>query len=197
MKNLLAINGAYRQGGIIDQAVDAAVRVAVSAGAQVEVIHLRDVPIAFCLNCLECAQEPGPTPGPCVQNDSMQALVDKIEAADGYILACPTNFYSVTAVFKRFMERLIVYAYWPKGQPAPTFRKLRATKKALLIASCAAPGLIGRLFYTTLKQLKMTAKILGARSVGNVFIGRIAQREQPGLTEQSRLRIQKQVAKLL
>ena len=197
MKHLLAINGSYRSGGIMDQAVEAAVQAATASGAQVEVVHLRDYPIEFCLNCRECTQQPGDAPGTCVQHDGMQDLVEKIEAADGYILACPTNFYSVTAVFKRFMERLVVYAYWPWGAPAPKFRKSNAGKQAILIASCAAPGLVGRLLYATLKQLKITAKTIGAKPVGSAFIGLVAQQEHTPLPEQARKRLQRLVAKLV
>lgn len=197
MRQLLAINGSYRPDGVMDQAIDVAVQAATLAGARVEVVQLRDYPIEFCRNCRECTQQPGDAPGTCVQNDSMQALVDKIEAADGYILASPTNFYTVTAVFKRFMERLIVYAYWPWGAPAPKFRKSHTTKKAILIASCAAPGLMGRLFFTTLKQLKMTAHVIGARPVGSTFIGHSAQQEHPLLPEQARKRVQRLVEKLI
>ena len=197
MRRLLAVNGSYRSGGVMDQAIDVAVQAATLAGVQVDVVNLRDYPIEFCRNCRECTQQPGDTPGTCVQNDSMQALVDKIEAADGYILASPTNFYTVTAVFKRFMERLIVYAYWPWGTPAPKFRKSHATKKAILIASCAAPGLLGGLFFTTLKQLKLTAKTIGARPVGSVVIGRTAQQEHPTLSEDARKRIQRLIEQLM
>ncbi len=196
MRQLLAINGSYRLGGVMDQAIDVAVQAATLAGTRVEVVHLRDYPIEFCRNCRECTQQPGNAPGTCVQNDSMQALVDKIEAADGYILASPTNFYSVTAVFKRFMERLIVYAYWPKGDAAPKFRKQHATKKAILLASCAAPSLLGRLFFTTLKQLNMTAKVIGARPVGSTFIGLVSAQEHLPLPEKARKRVQRLVEKL-
>lgn len=197
MKHLLAINGSYRQDGIMDQALAAALRAATDAGAEVEVVHLRDHPIEFCRNCRECAKQPGEAPGICVQRDGMRDLIDRIEAADAYILACPTNFHAVTAVFKRFMERLIVYTYWPWGAPAPKFRKICATKKAILIASSAAPGLLGRLTYATLKQLKMTAKTIGARPVGSVFIGLIADQEQTALPERAKKRIQRLVGKLV
>jgi multimeric flavodoxin WrbA len=197
MKRLLAIDGSYRPDGIIDQAVAAAVEAAASAGAEVEVVHLRDYPIEFCRNCRECAQQPGELPGRCVQSDGMQALIDRIEAADGYILASPTNFYSVTAVFKRFMERLVVYAYWPWGAPAPKFRRVRASKKAVLIASCAAPGLMGRLFYNTLKQLKITAKTIGAKPVGSAFIGLVAQHEHTPLPEKDRQRVAQLATRLV
>lgn len=197
MTHLLAVNGSYREGGATDQAVEVAVETALAAGASVDVIHLRDYPIEFCLNCRHCTQIPGDSPAECVHEDGMRELVARIEAADGFILASPTNFSSVTAVYKRFMERLIVYAYWPWGQHGPTFRKRKATKPALLITSSAAPGLIGRLFYTTTKQLKMTAKIIGAKPVGTLFIGLMSQAEQPRLPEQVQARIRKAVGKLV
>ena len=172
---VLSINGSYREDGISDQAIDAVAAVLSEAGAEVETIALRDYPIEFCLNCRACCQMPGDAPGPCVHNDGMQELLEKIEQADAYIIAAPTNFGSVTAIFKRFMERLVVYAYWPWGAPAPRYRKAKLPqKKALLISSCAAPGLMGRLFYQTQKQLKMTAKIIGAQPVGTLFTGLIA-----------------------
>lgn len=182
MLRILAIDGSYRDDGIIDQAVAAAAEGAHAAGVDVEIIRLREHPIEFCLNCRECTQQPGTTPGACVQHDDMRELIAKIEAADAYILASPTNFFSVTAIFKRFMERLVVYAYWPWAMNQPQLRKAQVQKKpALLIASNAAPGIIGRLFFTTLKQLKMTARTIGAYPVATLSIGMIAKTPQPQL----------------
>ena len=154
MTKILAIAGSYRKGGITDQAVEFAAREAREHGAEIEVVQLRDYPIEFCRNCRECTQLPGAAPGACVLDDGMRDLVAKIEAADAYILASPTNVYAVTALFKRFMERLIVYAYWPWGAAAPKLRKTRATKRAIVITSSAAPALIGRLFFGSVKGLK-------------------------------------------
>ena len=96
---VLAINGSYRDGGITDQAIALAARALGESGAEVESVALRDYPIEFCLNCRACCQTPGNAPGQCVHNDGMQELVEKIEQADAYILAAPTNFGSVTAIF--------------------------------------------------------------------------------------------------
>jgi multimeric flavodoxin WrbA len=197
MTRILALNGSYRDNGAIDQAVALAVHTAEAAGATVEVVELRDYPIEFCRNCRECTQTPGAAPGLCVQQDRMHELIDKIEAADAYILASPTNFFSVTAIFKRFMERLVVYAFWPWGTPAPQPRKRRPSKKAILIATSAAPGLMGRVFYTTLKQLKLTAKTIGAKPSGSLFIGLMSQKERPVLAHRSKRRIQQIVDKLM
>jgi multimeric flavodoxin WrbA len=195
---ILAINGSYRDDGMTDQAVEAVAAAAREHGASVDIVLLRDYPIEFCLNCRECTQHPGEQPAQCVQHDGMHALVEKIEAADAFILASPTNFYSVTALFKRFMERLLVYAYWPWGMPAPKFRKGgNVNKKALLIASSAAPAFIARLAYNTEKQLKRTARTLGAKPVGTLFTGLASEEPHPVLPVSSRRKVQKLVDRLL
>jgi multimeric flavodoxin WrbA len=190
MKKVLAINGSYRDDGLTDQTVEALAQAVEAAGAVVEIILLREYPIEFCLNCRACTQQPGAVPGGCVHHDGMQDLIDKIERADCYILAAPTNFGSVTAIFKRFMERLAVYAYWPWDMNGPQYRKAQAPRKiALLVSSCAAPGIIGRWFFGTHNQLKMTAKTIGAEVVGSFFTGMIAKEQHPKLTKNVRAKI--------
>jgi len=198
MTRILAINGSYRDDGITDQAVDAVAQAAQSRGAEVETVLLRDYPIAFCRNCRECTQQPGDSPGLCVQLDGMYDLINKIELADAYILAAPTNIRSVTAIFKRFMERLTVYAYWPWGMPAPRFRKAKSPRKrAVLISSCAAPGFLGRWIYSSRRQLGMTAKVIGADTVGVLFTGLVADKEHPHLPESTRLKARTLAARLV
>lgn len=198
MTKILAINGSYRNDGVTDQIIEIMAGVLQTAGAEVEIILLREYPIEFCLNCRECTQKPGEAPGECVQHDGMQNLIDKIEKADGYIFASPTNFGSVTALFKRFMERLVVYGYWPWGMIAPKDRKVNAPKKkAVLVSSCAAPGIMGRLFFSTIKELKMTAKTIGSDTVGVLFTGMIAQEEHPELPDDIKRKAQNLAKKLV
>lgn len=109
----------------------------------------------------------------------MTKLIGKIEQSDALVLASPTNFGSVTAIFQRFIERLTVYGYWPWGQPAPKMRreisKREKAKKAMLISSSAAPNFIARWAFHTRKQLKLTARVIGATVVGTVNAGMMAQ----------------------
>ncbi len=198
MIKVLAINGSYRVDGITDQSVEALAQALELGGAEVEVILLREFPIEFCLNCRACTQQPGVAPGKCVICDRMQELIDKIERADCYILAAPTNLGSVTAIFKRFMERLAVYAFWPWDMNGPQFRKEQAPKKkTLLVSSCAAPGILGRVFFGTSKQLKMSAKTIGAEVVGTLFTGMIAKQQHPKLPERVRTKIKALAVRLV
>ena len=197
-RRILAINGSYRDDGITDQAVANIIDELQTLGADVEQVRLRDYPIEFCLNCRECMQQPGEAPGHCVHNDGMAELVQKIEAADGYVLAAPTNFYSVTAIFKRFSERLAVYGFWPWGAYSPTFRKAKLPKKpAIVISSCAAPGILGRLTYSTNKNLRTAAQTIGAKVVGSMTTGMIAQERKPELPRRARRRARALAPKLV
>lgn len=190
MTRILAINGSYRESGITDQAVDEVAAALRAGNAEVEIVNLRDYPIEFCTNCRQCALEPGAAPGRCVIDDGMQALIERIEAADGYLFASPTNLGSVTALFKRFMERLTPYIWWPEGKPWPLRRNAGAAPKpALLLTSSAAPGWMGRWLFSSLRQLRATAETVGAKPVGSVSTGYIGDtRAQLGDKSRRRLR---------
>ncbi len=198
MTIILAINGSYRNDGVTDKTVELLTQELISAGAEVENIYLRDYPIEFCLNCRECTQQAGEAPGKCVLDDDMHNLVEKIEQADAYILASPTNFGSVTALFKRFMERLIVYGYWPWGSKYPKFRKAKVmNKKAILVSFCGAPRIMGRWLFGSYGQLKKTASLVGAIPVGGIFTGFISKEPHPELPEQTISKIKTLAAKLM
>lgn len=197
-KKILVINGSYRDDGITDQAVAVALQELKAAGAETEVVNLREYPIEFCHNCRECTQQPGEAPGKCVIDDGMNELIERIEAANAYVLAAPTNFGTVTAAFKRFMERLVTYAYWPWDKPYPKFRKAKAVKKkAMLISSSAAPGLLGRWMYGSTRQLKMTAQTIGAEPVGILFTGLISQEQHKRLPQKAADRARRMAARLI
>lgn len=198
MKKILAISASYRQDGITDQTVEALRQAVEALDGEVEVVKLRERPLLFCRNCRECTQHPGEEPGCCPLPDGMQELIDRIESADGYILASPTNFGAATALFKRFMERLVVYAYWPWDMNGPRYRKRKAPrKKAVLISSCAAPGVLGRYFFATRKQLRMTAKTIGADTVGTIFTGLVGKKSHPRIESRVHRKTRQLAKKLL
>ena len=168
---ILVINGSYRPGGITDQTLEAMRRTLADDGHEVIEAPLRDLDIRFCLNCRECTQQLGAEPGRCVQKDDMANLIGQIEACDGCILASPTNCGAVTALFKRFMERLVVYGYWPWDAPAPKPRRPGRRMPTVLVSSSGAPGLMGRWLFETTRQLRRAAKMFGGQVRGTCFTG--------------------------
>lgn len=198
MHRILAINGSYRAQGITDQVVGVMADALREAGAGAEILLLREYSIGFCRNCRLCTQHSGIAPGDCPQHDAMPELIGKIEKCDGYILAAPTNFGSVTAVFKQFMERLVVYGYWPWGMSCPRYRKADVLKKkAVLVSSCAAPAILGRCFFSSHKQLKSTAQLIGARPVGTLFTGMVANDPHYRVPERVRAKARALALKLI
>ena len=197
MDKVLIINASYRNGGITDQAMDVMKEFLISQNLEVEEIRLRDHPIEFCLNCRECTQEEGESPGKCVIDDNMKDIVEKIEDSKAFIFSSPTNFFTVTALFKRFLERLTVYGFWKWGRHAPTYRKKSLIKKAIVVSSCAAPSILGRIFYNSLKILKLTAKTVGARVVESVFLGLVSDEQDKKLSSSQIKDLQKSAKRLL
>jgi NAD(P)H-dependent FMN reductase len=181
-KKIVAIVGSYRKGGTIDAAVEAILQGAREKGAETSTIYLTDRHIEFCTNCRKCAQTPGPERGKCAQQDDLEPILSEIEAADAVVLGSPVNCYNVTALFRRFLERLLGYAYWPWGQNAPRARSRRQTRKAALVASSAMPGFLIPLATGAAKALRLTAKMLGAKSVGTLWIGLAAGEPQHPLS---------------
>lgn len=188
MKKIVVINGSYRRGGMTDQAAEAASSAARGAGADVETIVLAEKNIAFCNNCRACMQEPGTKRGACPLADDMDSILDSLEAADGLIFAAPVNCFNVTAVFRKFMERGSPYAYWPWGAKGPSMRLKNTGKKAVLIASSAMPGPLGRIFTGAMRALKLSAGGFGAKVSGTLFIGFSAMEERPSLSAADRRR---------
>ena len=185
---VVAIVGSYRRGGITDSAVQAILEGAREKGAETHTIYLTDLHLEFCKNCRECSQKPGPERGQCSQLDDLEPILTQIEAADALVLGSPVNYGNVTAVFRIFMERLIGFAYWPWGQAAPAARKKRATRKATLVASSAMPGFLIPLATGTGHSLRTTAKMLGAKPVGSLWIGLAAREPHPTLSARNRNR---------
>jgi len=187
-QRVLAILGSYRPGHTIDQAAQAVLDGARERGAEVEVVQLRERHIEFCTNCRACTQLPGEAPGACPLEDEMAGLIDRIERADALLLAAPVNFFAVNALFKRFMERLVCYAYWPWEGRGPQLRRKQRPKRAVLLTSTAMPGWMARFTTSAMKSLAITAKTVGARPVGRLYLGLVAMQPDQSQTEKVRRR---------
>ena len=184
---ILGIVGSYRKGRVIDAAVTEILKGAQSAGAATAKIYLTEKQIEFCNNCRSCTQQPGNKRGKCVYEDDMEEILRQIDEADGYVLGSPVNLGTVTAIMKRFMERLIVYAYWPWGKIAPPkFRNIKLKKRAITVTSFTPPAWIGRIILQgTARQLKYAAKILGAKHITFLNFGMVGKTPESVLDEKS------------
>jgi putative sterol carrier protein len=102
---ILAINGSPRgKKGNTDRILKPFLEGAREAGAETEVVYLKDKTINYCLGCFTCWTK---TPGVCVHKDDMPELLEKIRQADTMVYATPLYVFTVTAQMKTFMDRHI------------------------------------------------------------------------------------------
>jgi len=177
-KKVLGIVGSYRKGGIIDSLVSETLSSAEKHGARTAKIYLIDKHIEFCMNCRRCTQEPGAERGKCIHEDDMESILRECEDSDALVLGAPVNFFNINAVTRRFMERLVCFAYWPWGtRGGPKMRMKSKTRKAVLITSAAMPAFLGRIFTGAPRALRIIADTMGAKPVVSLFVGLIAENE--------------------
>lgn len=193
---IVAVVGSYRRNGIVEAAVEAVLAAAREQGAITQTIHLTEERLEFCTNCRCCTQPDGAERGKCQHQDGLETILCAIEAADAVILASPVNCWNVTALFRRFMERLLGFTYWPWGQNAPRLRSARKPRKAVLIAAAAMPGFLIPLATGASRALHSTAAMLGARPVGRMWIGLAAHQQQQALTQGNLRRARRLALKL-
>jgi putative NADPH-quinone reductase len=195
---ILAIIGTYRKGRVIDAAVSEVLKGAEAHGAETSKIYLIDKHIEFCTNCRKCAQQKDVgVRARCVHDDDMEAILRQIDNADGLVLASPVNFGNVTAVTKRFIERLIVYGYWPWGGKMPKLRIEKPEKKAVTVTASACPAFIARILMPgPLKVLKSAARCMGATVSKSLYFGAVAQTEDATLDGKGLLKAYKAGEKL-
>jgi multimeric flavodoxin WrbA/putative sterol carrier protein len=104
---VLAINSSPRGEGQskTQLMLDALVTGMQDAGAQVDVVHLRQKKVNDCIGCYTCWTK---TPGICIHKDDMtRELFPKLIEADLLVLASPLYHYTVNAAMKGFIERTL------------------------------------------------------------------------------------------
>ena len=101
MKKVLLLSGSHRRNGNSDLLCDQFMLGAKESGNQAEKIILRDKKINYCLACDACKRNGGN----CVQKDDMNEILDKMMAADVFVLATPVYFYSISARMKTLIDR--------------------------------------------------------------------------------------------
>lgn len=195
-KRIVAVVGSYRKGGATESAVDAVLEGARAKGAETRVFHLREQHIEFCRNCRACTQKPGTERGRCEIEDDLEPMLREIEGADAVVLASPVNYYNVTAIFRRFLERMLGFTYWPWGQYTPKLRAKARPRKALLVATSAAPGFFIPLATGAPRALRVAAKMVGAKPVGMLWIGLTAGKPDYALSESAHKRARQMGAML-
>lgn len=97
---IFAVNGSPRRHGNTESILDAFLKGAVSAGADVKKINLAEIDFKNCRGCNACHKS-----GKCVITDALTDIFDEISESDILILASPIYSMTVTAEMKGFIDR--------------------------------------------------------------------------------------------
>ncbi len=104
----IGINGSARKNGKTAQLLSIVMDSIVSAGGEVEVYHLIDHPIRFCMGCYS-EDPPSCNPRHCTEGDladAMRGFHQKLLFSDGVVFATPVYWFGMSALMKAFVERL-------------------------------------------------------------------------------------------
>ncbi len=101
---ILALSASPRPHGNSAQLVDELLASAREAGAQTERLDLNPLHIRGCQGDMACKRH-----GRCGVKDDMQAIYDKIDAADAVVFASPVYMFTVNAQLKTVLDRLFHY----------------------------------------------------------------------------------------
>lgn len=81
--------------------------VAEAAGCECDFIELGGLNIKPCTGCAACMMNEGA----CPIDDDMQAVYEKLLAADGFIIGGPTYFMDINGAVKDFIDRTMAVKY--------------------------------------------------------------------------------------
>ena len=128
---ILAINGSRRKKGNTGHLIQSILTPAKKEGAQTESIFLGDYNIGACTGCEGCSSS-----WECIIKDDFAQIVNKIDEAEGIILASPTYWYSVTSDMKRFIDRCYSLIQFPVSRKEWIAKYQGAGKVCVTAAVC-------------------------------------------------------------
>ncbi len=101
MRKILFLTTSPTAGGNGDTLISAAMKEAQKAGAQVELVHIREKNIGFCKACYGCRET-----GVCVQKDDFPAILALAHEADAIVCSAPIYYNCMAAQMLTVINRL-------------------------------------------------------------------------------------------
>lgn len=103
---ILGVVASPRKGGNTEILVSEVLASAREAGAEIDLLPLRDKAISPCDGCKSCHKT-----GVCHVKDDMQGIYPRLDAADALVLGTPVYFWTMSAQCKTFIDRTYAYHF--------------------------------------------------------------------------------------
>ena len=125
---VIGVAGSPRKEGNSSTLMRAALQGAASAGAKTREIHLNDLAFKGCQGCGECTGGGG-----CILADELTRPLSQLKDADGWVLATPIYYDSVSGQMKTFFDRCRTFTRDPDTHKMKP--QLRRARRGVVIAT--------------------------------------------------------------
>ncbi|MDR2796238.1 MAG: flavodoxin family protein [Spirochaetaceae bacterium] len=153
---VIAFNGSPHEQGASNRGILTVISELEKEGISSEILHIGDKNIQGCVACRSCYKT-----GRCKFDDIVNQSSEKLEKADGIILASPVYYGGIAGNFKCFLDRLFY--------SGPKLRR----KAGAVIASVRRTGGIG-VFHQLCNYLTLAGVIITPTVYWNVIHGNSA-----------------------
>jgi multimeric flavodoxin WrbA len=161
--NVLAINGSpHGENGNTAVMIRAILDGLCKNGDTVDCVNLATMRIEQCLGCHSCWFR---TPGKCVNDDDMGAIIDKMRGSDILVFGTPVHFCNVSGLFKTFFDRMTAAG----GNPHSA-RESAAGQKPLGYIMIANSGLASRSQFDVISLwIQRVAQMSKANMIAEIY----------------------------
>ncbi|MEZ5840422.1 MAG: flavodoxin family protein [Hyphomicrobiales bacterium] len=105
MKAVVINSSPHKEAGLTSSIMRPFVEGMLEAGADVEVVYTAKLKLEPCTGCFSCW---GVTPGACILEDDLNAVLEALKSAERWVFASPVYSDGLSAGLKIVLERLIV-----------------------------------------------------------------------------------------
>ena len=100
MATIIGVAGSPRKSGNSATLMRAVLKGAAEAGADVKEVYLNGLTYKGCQGCFPCSAK-----GKCIITDELTPVLEELRQADGWVLASPIYYDSVSGQMKTFFDR--------------------------------------------------------------------------------------------
>lgn len=118
-KKMIILNASPRKNRNTATLLKEVQRGAEAAGSEVEYIDLVSLTFKGCMSCMACKRTGNKCGGLCAFKDELRPVLEKILAADAFVMGSPIYWSNPTGMFRNVIERLLfpILCYNASGKP--------------------------------------------------------------------------------
>ena len=128
MTRVIGIAGSARKNGNSATLMRAVLRGAARAGAETAEVVLNELVYQGCQGCDRCSSS-----GLCILDDELTPVLDQLRQAEGWVLASPIYYDSISGQMKTFFDRCRTFTVDPETQALA--RQLQGKRQAAVIVT--------------------------------------------------------------